>query len=160
MQEVKTQNGTIYKEVTLTLDTNQYAGNDVLADTQEVADVFPQNTVGTWQSLTVLDKDDQGVAIDVILLKTEVSIGTENSAVSITDANADEILCSINVATGDYVDMIGCQFANKAKIGHVVTTDTTSNSLWVAAVTRGGTPTYTASGITIKLGFTVDEVPG
>lgn len=159
MEKVQLDAGTIYAEVTLSLDTGAYADADVLADTQEIADIFPQDTVGIWQSLTVLDTDDQAVAMDVLILKTNVSIGTENSAVTVSDANADEIMATVNIATGDYVDLANSQLANKTSIGHVVTTDTTSNSLWVAAITRGGTPTYSAAGITLKFGFLVDEDP-
>jgi len=143
----------IVKEVTLTLDTSAYADGDVLADTQEVANAIRVNNgTGMLHSIVLLDKDDQGEALDIVILKTNVSIGTENSAVSITDANADEIQGIIEIQTGDYVDLVGSQLVTKQGLAICVQADTSATSLWVAAISRG-TGTYTASGITLKLGF-------
>lgn len=146
----------VVKEVTLTLDTAAYAAGDVLADTQEITTAMRVNGgTGVWQSLVVLDKDDQGQALDVVLLRTNVSIGTENAAVSITDANADEILGIVEVTAGNYVDLVNSQQVTKSNLGIVVDAAAGSTSLFVAAISRG-TGTYTASGINLKLGFLRD----
>lgn len=141
------------KPITLSLDTSIYASGDVLADTQEIASCVP--TVGgraVVQSVVLNDKDDQGQALDLVFLKTNVSIGTENAAVSISDTNADQILGIVSVASGDWVDLGGCRVATKANIGLVAEAGPGSTSVFIAAISRG-TGTYTASGITLSVGI-------
>lgn len=141
-------------EVTLSLDTSAYADGDVLAATQEIASALRENgATGTITSLVVCDKDDQGVALDVVFLQTNVAIGTENAAVSATDAAADEVLGIVEVAAGDYVDLVNAQVAPKHGLNIPVKAASDSTSLFVAAISRG-TGTYTASGITLKVGIT------
>lgn len=153
----KTGGYTSYNEVTLTLDTSAYAANDVLADTQEIANaVRYDGGTGIIHSCTLLDKDDNGEAIDVYFLRTNVSMGTKNSAISITDANADEILGFAEILAADYKDLVASQLAQATNLGITARAATDSTSLYVAAVLRSGTPTYTASGITLKIGILQD----
>ena len=80
---------TVVRNLTLSLDTSAYANNDLLADTQELANAVKVNDGwGTIESLTVIDQDDQGQVFDVWILDANVTFGTENSAPSISDANA------------------------------------------------------------------------
>lgn len=138
-------------EVTPTLDTNAYASGDVLFDTTAVASVFqPNKATGTLWSVVINDKDDQGVALDLVFLRSNVSLGTANAAPSISDANATEVLGIVSVATGDWIDLGGCRVATVKGINLPLKSTTTG--LWVAAITRGS-PTYTASGLVIKLGI-------
>lgn len=146
----------VVSEVTLTLDTNIYASGDVLADTQEIASAIRVNAgTGVIHSLIILDKDDQGQAMDVVFFKTNVSLGTENSPVSISDANADEILGIVEVVAGDYVDLVNSQLVTVTDVGIVVIADAAATSLFVGVISRG-TGTYTASGITLKIGILQD----
>jgi len=146
----------IVKEVTLTLDTNAYADGDVLAATQEIATAMRVNGgTGVLQSLVVLDKDDQGGALDILILRTTGSIGTENAAAGPTDAVADEILAVVEVTASNYVDLANSQIAVKPNLGIIVDAAAASQSLFVAAIRRD-TKTYTAAGITLKLGFLRD----
>lgn len=146
----------VVKEVTLTLDTSAYADADVLADTQEITDAVRVDAgTGVILSLVVLDKDDQAQALDVVFLRTDVSIGTENDAVTVTDANADEILGIVEVAASDYIDLAISQLATMTGLYIVVDAAAVSTSLFVAAISRG-TGTYTASGITLKIGLLRD----
>lgn len=140
-------------DVTLSLDTSPYADGDVLADTQELTGFFPSTTgARVLQNLLVLDEDDQGVGFDLIFLNANVSLGTENSAPSITDANGRSIIGKVSVAAGDYIDIGGCRIADVTPIGKVLKAATGQTSLWVAAITRSATPTYTAAGLKLKLG--------
>jgi len=141
--------------VTLSLDTAIYASGDLLADTQEVADwVVNGGPEMILQSLTVIDEDDQKVAFDVYFLSSNVSMGTENAAPSITDANARSILGLHSVLAADYKDLGGVGVASYKNIGLTLFG---SPSLYVAAVNGSGTPTFTASGIKLRLGFTANK---
>ena len=145
-------------EVTLSLDTSAYADGEVLAATQAVANAarLEGGTV-TWASLVLLDKDDNGGALDIVLLRTNVAIGTEGAAVTVTDANADEIAAVVSIAADDYIDLINSQIVVKkpADLGFTIDPADNSRSLYVAAISRDS-KTYTASGITLKLGFWQD----
>jgi hypothetical protein len=149
-----TGNATIL-DATLSLDTNVYASGDVLADTQEVASAYRVAAgKALLTSVTLNDKDDQGGALDLVFLRSNVTIGTENSAVSISDANADEILGIIQVAAGDWLDLGGCRVATlpASRCGILLTAAAAATSLWIAAISRD-TKTYTASGITLHIGL-------
>jgi hypothetical protein len=139
-------------EVTLTLDTSAYADGDVLADTQPILRALrAENSVSKLDSLVLLDEDDQGVALDLVFFSANVSLGTENAAPSITDANARNQLGFVKIATTDYIDLGGCRIATKTNIDLPLKSAAGTTTLYVAAITRGGTPTYTASGIKLRL---------
>lgn len=144
-------------EVTLTLDTNVYADADVLADTQEIPDAVFERGNSILRSVRLLDNDDQAGALDIVILRSDTSIGTENSSLAISDANADEILTVIPIAAEDYVDLINSQLVTKNETDEgcgvmLAPADDSTSSLYIAAISRD-TKTYTAAGIEILLGF-------
>lgn len=140
--------------VTLSLDTSAYSDGDVLATTQEVANAFrAAGGRAILQSLHVIDLDDQGVAFDVLFLSANSSLGTENSAPDIDDTEVLDVLGMVRVGAGDYIDLGANRIATLTGLGLVLEAASDSTSLWIAAITRGGTPTYTASGIRLKLGL-------
>ena len=150
-KKAKTRVGgkTGYSEVTLTIDTNIYASGDVLSDTASVYNALDETEgTGIIHSITLLDKDDQAGALDLVFLRTNVSLGTKNAAINFTDTVADEILGVVEIVAGDYVDLINSQIVTKTNLGIGFQGDATSNnSIFVAAISRD-TKTYTASGIT------------
>jgi hypothetical protein len=140
-------------DVTLSLDTSAYADGDVMADTQSVASAFRVATGQlTLNSVVVLDEDDQGVGFDIIFLDTNNSLGTENSAPNISDANARTIIGRVNVSASDFIDLGGSRLASISGIGLKMKAASGSTTLYVGTIVRSGTPTYTASGVKLKLG--------
>lgn len=143
--------------VALSLDTAAYASGDVLAETQELPGALRvANGTGILQSLIITDKDDQGAAFDLYILAENVSMGTENSAPSISDANAVNILAIIQIGTGDYKDLGGVKVACLTNLGIPIKSATDTTSLYVAAVNGTGTPTYTVAGLVLRLGILRD----
>ena len=139
--------------VVLTMNGAANHAGDVLADTQEIADaVRGSGGTGILQSIMVQDDDDKGGAIDIVILDTATSIGTENAAVSMTDN--DNILGTVNVLATDFVDMINSQHATMNNLGIVVKAKY-GTSLYVAVVMRDAN-TVTASGMTLRFGFLLD----
>ena len=144
-------------ELTLSLSTSQYASADVLAATQELPDaLLAPGGCAILQSLVVLDKDDQGAAMDIVFFRSEAAMGAaENAALAISDANAAEILTVVEIAAADYIDLINSQIACKGPSADgmgVILTATSGQSLYVAAISRG-TGTYTAAGLVLKIGL-------
>lgn len=143
-----------FVDVTLTTDTTAYASGDLIADTQVVAVAVRANdALGVLASVTVIDEDDQGSAIDLYFLSANNSLGTENAAPSISDANAREILGCVSVASSDYKDLGGVKIATKTGVNLPVKPATGTDDVYVAVVSNGSTPTYTASGLKLRLGF-------
>lgn len=139
-------------DVVLSTDTSAYAAGDVLADTQLLAAVMPEpGRSRILYSVKLTDADDQGAALDLYFLSSNVSLGTENSAPSITDANAKEILGFVSIASGDWKDLGGVRVANPTIPPIILTAAANSRDIYIAAVTQG-TPTHTASGLSAKIG--------
>ena len=150
---------TVQVDVTLSLDTSAYADGDVLAEMQAVELDVGYNTQvglrGTINYCEVVDKDDQGEALDVVFMDEEGSLGAvENAAVAITDANAIKVIGNVVVST--YADFINSQIARPEFYPIPFNTDKTG-TIYVGAISRGA-GTYTAAGIVLRMGFTLDNV--
>ena len=142
--------------VTLSLDTSAYTDGDVLAATQEVANaVRVSGGRAILQSVHVIDLDDQGVGFDLIFLSANSALGTENSAPDIDDTEVLDTIGMVRIGSGDYIDLGANRIATLSGLGLPLKAAEGQTSLWVAAVTRG-TPTYSASGLRLKLGFLWD----
>lgn len=139
--------------LTLTLDTSIYASGDVLANTQPLPGALRRmDSKGILRTLTVIDKDDQGAAMDVYFFSRNVSLGAENGTPSITDADAEYYLGHISVESADYKDLGGAKVACiKNENIELSSLDSTRN-VYVAVVTRG-TPTHTAGGVILGFGI-------
>lgn len=140
-------------EVVLTLDTSGgYADGDVLADFQEVTNfVRALGGRALIQSITVVDKDDVGLAFDILTSRSAISLGTENAAPSISDANAVGVQRIVRIETTDYIDLGGCRVATRAPVGVVIEAASDTRSMWVGAIVRGA-GTYSAAGLVLRFG--------
>ncbi len=144
-------------DVTLSLDTGIYASGDVLADTQVLTSLFRvSDGTGVLQSIQIIDQDDQKSAFDIYYLSANNTMGTENSAPSISDANAVAVVGPFSVAVADYKDLGGVSVAKIANIGQPIIAVTGTSNGYIAVVNGTGTPTYTASGIKLRLGVLLD----
>lgn len=144
-------------DVTLSLDISAaYASGDVLADTQVVSNALRIiNGNGLLNSVVVIDEDNQKQGLDLLFMSSNVSIGTENSAVSITDANARNILGIVRVPMSDFVDLGGVAVAMITGLQIGLQAASGTPDLYVAAITRSA-PTHTASGIRLRLNIITD----
>lgn len=143
-------------DVTLVCDTSIYADGDVLSDRVVVTGALRvANGTGILQSVLVLDEDDQGVAMDLYFFNADVTLGTINAAPSISDANARNLLGRVRINAADYDDLGGVRQATAppSQCGFLLKSVTGLQTIYVAAVTRGGTPTYTASGVKLRIGI-------
>lgn len=149
-------------DVTLSADTAAYASGDVIAESQ-IADAvtWAADQQGVLQSVVVVDKDDQKAAMTLVFYSANVSTGTENAAPSISDANAVNVLGFIDVAAGafnaltspnGYLDLGGVSVAKPQFQPFVLKPVSGDDSVYVAAINGSGTPTYTASGLVLRLG--------
>ena len=143
-------------DVTPVLTTGAYAQNDVLFDFTDV-DLGQGSPVrGTINAFTLLDKDDNGNQVSVFVSDSSTaSLGTVNSAVTITDADAATIVGYVD--TGEtYEDLIASKIVRPSAFAPIGFNSSTG-SIYVGGVLRGAvTPTHTASGIVIRLYLTIE----
>jgi hypothetical protein len=132
--------------VTPVLDTNAYTANDVLFPTIEL-DFGNQLVSGVIKHASILDTDDQASqTITLYFAGSTFTLGTANSAISISDADAEKLLGTAAVTTS--TDLIGSRFGQNTDIGLPFTVN--SGSLFVAAST-GGAGTHSASGLKLRV---------
>lgn len=144
--------------VTVSADTVAYASGDLLANTQGIT-LFghtPKDTVrGRIADIKVIDGDDQKPQMVVVFLNGDISLGTENAAPNISDANmATYYLGQQSIVTADYEDFGGVSCAN-VKLTQPITFNLTGNTLYFAILSKG-TPTLTAAGLTLKFGILLE----
>lgn len=143
------------RDLTLTLNTNQYANGDVLADTQVITEALriPDGT-GQIRSIAVLDEDDNtAYTFNVLFLDSSASVGTENDAFSITDANARTILGVVSFAAADAVDLVNSKLYAKNGLSVPIKGITGTSGIGIALAIVTGTPTHSASGIKVRVGI-------
>jgi hypothetical protein len=139
-------------DVTPVLDANILANNDVFMVAYEIPQVFNKGVARRLKSVVVLDTDDQNQAFDLIFSNATITLGTANAAITISDADAAKVVGSVRmvVATHAY-DLINSTLFTQGGLDIIM--QPVTSSLWVSGVVRSGTPTYTAAGMKIKLGF-------
>lgn len=141
------------KKLTFSADTSAMADNDVIAAPQEIPGFFRSTGgIAYIHSIVLADKADQAQDVEFIFLNADGSIGAENAAYAPTDAVLETITGTFLVATTDYSDATNGQTVTKTNLGLMVKAAAGSDSLWVGAVCRSGTPTYAADSLIINLG--------
>lgn len=144
--------------VTPTLDTSAYASGDVLFAATAVASVVPAaGGVATLGSLVLIDKDDQGQAIDLYFFDATVTVDALNAAwATLSDADAAKFLGKVSVGTSDWEDAGGARLAHLTLAKGVLLKPASGTSAYVVGICRSGTPTHTASGLVLRLGVYQD----
>jgi hypothetical protein len=137
------------------LDTNILADNDVFFIPIQVAGCFKVGEPAKLISVQVIDTDDQGQDFDLYFFNASATLGTLNSAISINDTDAAKLIGQASfTASANGTDLINSWlFVKTFDEGIVMQPVDGGTSLWVGGVLRSGTPTYSASGFKIKLGF-------
>jgi hypothetical protein len=149
--KVGSGSGTVI-DVTIVADTNIYADNDVLFISQIVTGVsdIEGGTVKLVNAV-LFDGDDQGTEVEVFFTTNATTPGTINGAVAAADTVLDDIVGNAHFIT--YSDLINSQVCVLKDIAQVMKCAAGSKDLYIFGVVRSGTPTYTAGGLKLKLGF-------
>ena len=146
-----------YYDVTLTCTTKGLNAYDVIADTQTMG-----NTEGGYlHSLELWNLDDTDEGIDIFFLRSNTSIGTEGSSMSMTDAEALEILTKVEFSSGSWTSAVNNLFQIKtATAGDggmgaylVNAASATSALIYVGAAMRGSTGVFTTGGLRLRVGM-------
>jgi hypothetical protein len=140
---------------TLAMDTSALAAGDVACTaTLAVTNALrAADTIGILQSVVVIDQDDQGTALDLIFFSSNTSLGTANGVPDIDDTESTTILGTVSILAADFIDLGANKVAEKRGLSLPIKSGTGVRTIWVSAICRSGTPTYTATGVKLRLGI-------
>lgn len=142
---------------TPTLDTNAYAAGDRLGSLMTISHGNAEGKPITLQTLTVLDKADQGTAFDVLFFDAQPTIASnDNAALDISDAEMDKCIGIVSVAGADFADCGGARVASVRSVGLALKPAAGATAIYALLVARG-TPTYTASSLRLSFHFDMDR---
>lgn len=140
--------------VTPTLDTNAYAAGDLLFDSTEIAAAVRANGgTAILQSITMLDKADQGVGMTLLFANAETDFGTLNAAPDPDDTESGTVIGHCAIVAADYIDLGANRVACIRNIGLMLKAGAATTSLYIAAVNGSGTPTYANGDLVLQLCF-------
>lgn len=143
-------------DATFSGDGTAYAAGDVIGATQTLTGAMRVNGgTGVLQSIRLLDQDDINAAFDVVLMQNTQSLGTDNAVVSITDANAIDILGIVSITTGDNVDLINSRMGTVRNLGLGVQSAASSSNLFAGLITRTA-GTFTSNALRLRFTFLQD----
>lgn len=144
----------IILESTPTLVAALYAANDQLGGVNTLSGAAA-DTGGPvlLESITVLDKAKQKVAIDVFFFKSSPTLTSlDNQPFQLADAEAAKCVGVVSIGALDYVDTVDSALAT-VLVQLPLQAVSKSKDLFYVAVTRGG-PTYaSASDLVFKFGI-------
>jgi hypothetical protein len=144
--------------VTLTTDTAAYASGDLIADTQQIDGFFRKaDGTGVINSITIIDEEAQGLAFYLIFMSTSTSLGSENSAPNITDANFSAGCQGIiPIAASDWITVSGTRVCTLRNIGLPVKAASGTDDLYIACLNATGAPDWDADSLVVKIGAFLD----
>ena len=140
-------------DVVPVLDASILADNDVFMVAYEIKDVFNKNKARKLLSVVVLDTDDQAVDFDLFFSNATITLGTANAAITISDADAAKIVGSVVMTASSHSTDLANSTLYTQALTHGIVMQPVTSSLFISGVVRSGTPTFTAAGMKIKLGF-------
>jgi hypothetical protein len=131
-----------------------YAANETLFQPVELPAITNENGCVVVTSVVMHDYDDQGVALNLVFLRQVITVGPNQAAMTIPDAQLHHVLGHINIAAGNYLNLATNQVATATNCGLVMRPAGTANhqtSIWMTANTLG-TPTYAGGRLTFLIG--------
>lgn len=123
------------------ISVTSIAANDVLAASEIWAAVCPADDVGCYLrqlNVHLLDRTT-GVGLKIVLLKSNVGIGSESAAYSIADADVVHVLDEITLAAGDFVTKGASCMATLRNLNIPIIPVSGSDDIYVAVVSVDGT---------------------
>ena len=146
--------------ITLTPDTatEECAAGDVIFQADELPNIVSVNA-GTCMihSIGVLDDDDNGQAIDLVFMNTTglLDAGDDGGTIDAADGVIPDAILGV-VQITSYFDGIAWQYGHRENVGLVLKAAASTRSIYVSAVNRGSTATWTAAGLRLQIGVIKD----
>ena len=144
--------------ITPVCNNTSAAVNESVFQADELAN-FMSEKGGTAiiQSIIILDDDDNGQPLDIVFMDTTGLLDASDDATVIDAADGaipDAILGVITIS--NYFDGVLWQVGQKDNIGLSIKSASTTRSVYISAINRGATSTWTAAGLRLKIGYIQD----
>lgn len=139
-----------------TLDTSAYASGDRCGSIMEFTGLLGPGKAGQVVQALIHDRDAQSVAHSLMLFSSLPTIASaDNAAISIADAEITKCMCVITFTnaytTCTQSSVNSVPILSGAQLFPYIYSDSAIGTVW-GLLRCGGTPTYTAAGLTVTLG--------
>ena len=134
-------------------ETSAYADGDVIFAPIEVPVTLVNNDTFLLDTLLLVDDDELKKAVDLVFLKSELSIGAVNAAATVPSAGSADFLGTVKIAGTDYVDQGDFSTVEKKDLGMILSVADGAKGIWVAGVAREAVTYTSETGLGLKLGF-------
>ena len=146
---------TSYKTATPTLDTGAYADGDYMGTVLSFP-VPKEATSIKINSAVIVDKADQGIALNLILFNSLPTIASaDNAALALADDQLEKFAGSIAFAAADYIDATNGKAVLKGGLNLGVQPDTDTKYFY-AILQAKGAGTFAADSIDVKLYYDIE----
>lgn len=127
-----------------------YASGNAIGSTITIPKVMDFG-FGTLLNVAIIDKSDQKAAIDVLIFNQPLATPqTDKAAISISAADAGNLIGHLSFLASDYSDLVASAVATKYNLWMALAGGI-DNNIYVQLVSRG-TPTYTSTtALVVKL---------
>lgn len=137
-----------------------YSDADVIGAVTTLSNAVLDNMgTGILHSLIATDKTNTKAALDVIIFSESPanSLGTDNNAYALNDADCAKVLGRVSIASGDWVSSsTNNAEATKGALGIVLQAKSRSTSLYYVLVARGAITLASATDIQLRFGILQD----
>lgn len=139
--------------VTPTLDTSIYASGDRLGSVMTIQDPsFKPGLTYMLDEVVIVDGSKQSVAIDIMIFSDLPTVASaDNAAIDISAAEMAKFQSSVSLLNTSYKALASVSYVTGSNLGIAV--KSAGRALYALMVVRSGTPTYTASALTLTFKF-------
>ena len=148
---------TIRRTISPTVDTSAYADGDNIGGTEyQLSDVVNYTNGGFAWCVVVRDYAEQTPGFTMLFFSAEPSNTTltDNSALTIADADLANCIGFISVESADYYALTGNSIAFKSDVGVAYVAD--ADDLWVVLVADGAFTFGASTDLDIDIFFRMD----
>lgn len=136
-----------------------YSSGDVIGGVNEIIGAVGDPDPTFLVSITVLDKANQKAALDIVFFNAnpESSLGADNAAYALADADLGKVLGRISIEASHYVSSGSNNAeATRSAFGLIPLKAASGTSIYAAVVARGAATYGSASDLSVKIGIIKD----
>lgn len=142
-------------DTNLTLDTNAYADGDSFCDVLTLTNALASaGTYSKLESITLIDKDNVGPAMDLFFFDRSVTLPAKNAAWTVNDSDMEYCLGVIQITTADWIFQASGSLNRVCTLSGLdltIAANSGTNIFFAARIRSVGT--FTINGIRMKFGI-------
>ena len=142
-----------HRQIEPPTETDAYADGDVIFAPIEVPITLVNNDTFLLDTLLLVDDDELKKAVDLVFLRSELSIGAVNAAATLPSAGSADLLGIVKIANTEYADQGDFSTVQKTGLGLILSAADGAESIWVAGIAREAVTYTSEDGLGLSLGF-------